>query len=287
MFRLDQNRAARHNRANGLQARRAHRLARFNQIDNPVGDAERTRCLDAAAHVLDVCPQLLGRVAVRRAAILLRFQTPEILLREVCEARHDVLANQVFGRRQAALGGDLHLQRAFAKAEVEDFLDAGCGGGRDDALVLGDLVAPGYSQVNAALADKGGDVGGGQEHEGQRQVLDERDVEARVPVELDVGPVEEVETGLVKTALYRVCQLLHTTQDSWSNVLLGTANSSRSFRLCPRTSVNIGKLLLPWRGLVSMPPLPFAASPFCIETMFTQISQHKKVRTMAGTKRTN
>ena len=52
--------------------------------------------------------------------------------------------------------------------------------------MLFDLVATGDSEVNTALADEGGDVGGREEDEREGKVLDERNVQARVPVELDV-----------------------------------------------------------------------------------------------------
>jgi hypothetical protein len=58
--------------------------------------------------------------------------------------------------------------------------------------VLGDLVAAGDTKVNAALADEGWDVGGGQEDQRNGQVLDQRDVEAGFTAELDVGAGEEV-----------------------------------------------------------------------------------------------
>ena len=67
--------------------------------------------------------------------------------------------------------------------------------------MLFDLVATGDSEVNTALADEGGDVGGREEDEREGKVLDERDVEARVAVELNVGAVEEVEADLVEAAL--------------------------------------------------------------------------------------
>jgi hypothetical protein len=72
--------------------------------------------------------------------------------------------------------------------------------------VLFDLVTACDTQVDAALADEGGDVGRGQEDEREREVLDQRDVKARVAVELDVGAVEEVEADLVETALCCGCQ---------------------------------------------------------------------------------
>lgn len=67
--------------------------------------------------------------------------------------------------------------------------------------MLFDLVATGDSEVNTALADEGGDVGGREEDEREGKVLDERNVEARVAVELNVGAVEEVEADLVEAAL--------------------------------------------------------------------------------------
>lgn len=67
--------------------------------------------------------------------------------------------------------------------------------------MLLDLVATGDSEVDAAFADEGGDVGRGQEDEREREVLDECDVQARVAVELDIGAVEEVEADLVEAAL--------------------------------------------------------------------------------------
>lgn len=122
--------------------------------------------------------------------------------------------------------------------------------------MLLDLVAACDAQVNAALADEGGDVGGGEENESERQVLDERNVQARVAMELDVGAVEEVKADLVETAL---CQTSVMSRHWMLRVvLLGTAKSSRSFKLLPRVSVMNGKLRLPWRALCIMCSISFA-----------------------------
>jgi hypothetical protein len=48
------------------------------------------------------------------------------------------------------------------------------------------LVAPCYAQVYATLSYECWDISGGQEDERERVVLNERDVETRVSVELDV-----------------------------------------------------------------------------------------------------
>lgn len=194
-------------------------------------------------------------------AALLSLQLAEVLLRQVCERGDYVLANQVLGLGQVALLRNLDLQVAFAKVEVEDFDDARCRGGRDGAFVLFDLVAAGDSEVNAAFADEGGDVGGGEEDEREREVLDERNVEARVAVELDVGAVEEVEADLVEAALCLFASEMHRRRyrHHWGwgtgrlgDLLLGTAKSNRSLRLLPSVSVMNGKLRLPLRALCMM-----------------------------------
>lgn len=128
--------------------------------------------------------------------------------------------------------------------------------------MLLDLVAACDTQIDAALTNEGGNIGGGQEYEREREVLDKRNVKARVAVELDVGAVEEVEADLVETALCR--ELDMSTHWALGVLLLGTAKSSRSFKLLPRVSVMNGKLRLPWRALCMMysisfaPLLPFA-----------------------------
>jgi hypothetical protein len=127
--------------------------------------------------------------------------------------------------------------------------------------VLLDLVAACDTQIDAALANEGGDVGGREEDEREREVLDKRNVKARVAVELDVRAVEEVEADLVETALYRESDM--SRHQALGVLLLGTAKSSRSFRLLPRVSVMNGKLRLPWRALCMMYSISFTPlSPF-------------------------
>ena len=199
MLRLDHDGAGRDDCRDGLQACCAHSLSRLDEIDNAVCHAERACCLDTSADILDVCLELC--VAVCVAARLLGLQLPEVLLREVCEACHDVFADQVLWLRQAALLRYLHLQIALAEVEVKHLYDAGRFCRRVCALVLLDLVTACDSQVDAAFTNKGGDVGGGEEDQRKRVVLDKGDVKARVAVELDVGAVEKIETCLVEAAL--------------------------------------------------------------------------------------
>jgi hypothetical protein len=68
--------------------------------------------------------------------------------------------------------------------------------------VLGDLVAASDAQVDAAFADEGRDVRGGKEDQCDRQVLDQRDVEAGFAAELDITAGEEVEGCLLQTSFY-------------------------------------------------------------------------------------
>lgn len=67
--------------------------------------------------------------------------------------------------------------------------------------MLGDLVAARDAQIDAAFADEGRDVCGGEEDECDGQVLDQGDVEARLAAKLDVAAGEKVQGGLLETAL--------------------------------------------------------------------------------------
>lgn len=68
--------------------------------------------------------------------------------------------------------------------------------------MLGDLVAACDADVDAAFTDEGGDVGGGEEDEGDGEVLDEGDVEAGFAAELNVAAGEEIEGCLLEAALF-------------------------------------------------------------------------------------
>ena len=63
------------------------------------------------------------------------------------------------------------------------------------------LVAAGYAKIDAAFADKGGDIGSGEEDEGNVVVFDEGNVEAGFTAELNVRASQEVEGGLLEAAL--------------------------------------------------------------------------------------
>lgn len=80
----------------------------------------------------------------------------------------------------------------------------GAGFAPHTGLVFLHLVVACDAQVDLALAYKGGNVGGGEEDEGDGEVLDKGDVEAVLTAELDVGALEEVEGGLLEAALWGV-----------------------------------------------------------------------------------
>lgn len=104
---------------------------------------------------------------------------------------------------QVALLGDLDLQLAASKLQVHQLLDTRSLARRSDSLVLGDDIATSDAEIDSALSDECGNVGSGEEDEGQRKVLDQGNVEAVMAVELDVGAGEELNAGLIETALLR------------------------------------------------------------------------------------
>jgi hypothetical protein len=67
-------------------------------------------------------------------------------------------------------------------------------------IVLGDLVAAGDTEIDAALSNKRRDVSGGKEDEGDREVLDQGDIEAVLTAELDIAAGKEVEGRLLKAS---------------------------------------------------------------------------------------
>lgn len=67
--------------------------------------------------------------------------------------------------------------------------------------MFGDLIAAGDTDINTALTDEGGDVGGRQEDQGNWEVLDESDIETGFTAELDISTGEKVKGCLLETAL--------------------------------------------------------------------------------------
>lgn len=67
--------------------------------------------------------------------------------------------------------------------------------------MLSNLVAPCNTEIDAALANEGGNVCGGEEDKCDRQVLDQSEVETVFAAELDIATGEEVKSCLLKTAL--------------------------------------------------------------------------------------
>lgn len=164
-----------------------------NKIDNAVCNTQRASSLNTATDILDLGLELLASFGALKLS--------EESLRESSEASHDIAANELLSLIDITLLRDLNLQLAAAEAEIEKLLDTGLLAFRERGIMLGDLVAASNTQVDAALAHEGRDVGGGQEDECDRQVLDQRDVEAGLATELDVTAGQEVESGLLQAAL--------------------------------------------------------------------------------------
>lgn len=96
---------------------------------------------------------------------------------------------------------DLDLKLAATEVKIKNLFDTGgLGWGLGD-LILCDLIATGDTEIATTLRDESRDIRGGQEDEGDGEVLDESNVKARVSVELDVGTVEKLDTCLVKASL--------------------------------------------------------------------------------------
>lgn len=120
--------------------------------------------------------------------------------------------------------------------------------------MFGNLVAPCNTEIDAALANEGRNVCGGEEDKCDRQVLDQSEVEAVFAAELDIATGEQVKGCLLETALCMAFWLVWAgiallegqsffrrggmTQAAWmraqdgtGNLLLGTAKRSLPSRL--------------------------------------------------------
>lgn len=67
--------------------------------------------------------------------------------------------------------------------------------------MFSDLITAGYTEVDSAFANKGRDIGGGEEYECYGVVFDEGNVEAGFTAEFYIRTGEEVESGLLETSL--------------------------------------------------------------------------------------
>jgi hypothetical protein len=92
----------------------------------------------------------------------------EVLLREVREAGHNVLSDELLRCLDFAVLRDLHLKFTFPEFKVHDLLDAGGRSWRYDGFMFGHLVPAGDAEVDTAFPYEGGDVCCGQEDQGKR-----------------------------------------------------------------------------------------------------------------------
>lgn len=181
-----------------------------NKVHDAIGDTQCACRLDAAAQLDNLGLEFLRRRGVvGGGAIGLRLQLGEEIGGQVHEAGADRATDEVCAAGVLALLGNLHLELARAEPELRDHLAARAlrgstsvgSDGVDGRIVLFNLIPARDSEVDAALADKRGDIGGGQEDEGDGQVLDEGNVEAVLSPELDVGALEQIQGRLVQSAL--------------------------------------------------------------------------------------
>lgn len=125
-----------------IAANPAHRET---PLTDAVRKAQRARCLDTAADVLD--PSLDALLPA------LGVQLGKVPPGEDFKAGDDLLADEVLDRLDVAPLGHLDLQLAFSKLELERL--------RDEAVYvrLGDHVLTRDAKVDVALADEARDVG--------------------------------------------------------------------------------------------------------------------------------
>lgn len=178
-----------------------------NEINNALGDAQSASSLDTAAELNNVGTQRLHRRLLVRGGIDTGLNLGKVLRRQVGEAGANGQTDQVLGGCVFALLGDLDLQLAGAKAQVHDGLAAGTLVGRGHVGfyaggIFLDLVPASDAEVDTALADESRDIGGGEENQGDGEVLDEGNVEAVLAAELNIGALEEVQGGGIEATLW-------------------------------------------------------------------------------------
>jgi hypothetical protein len=125
----------------------------------------------------------------------------EELLCESSEAGDHCLADKVLGLLQLSVLGNLDLKLAGAEFEIKDLFNLGNLASGKLGIVFSDLVTAGDTDINAAFAHKGRNVGGGEEDKRNWVVLDQRDVKAGLAVELNIATGEQVKGGLVEASL--------------------------------------------------------------------------------------
>jgi hypothetical protein len=179
-----------------------------DEIDNSIGNTECARCLNGSSNVLDLGSQTshgasaastsLNLANLKSVGLLLllsslALQSLKVLSGKSSEGRANVLSDELLGGVVLSILGNLNLEFALSESKVEELLNLNLG--------LSDHVTSGDSEVDTSLSDETRDIGGGKEDKRHGEVQAERNVETRVTVELDVRPLEQVETLLVKTTL--------------------------------------------------------------------------------------
>jgi hypothetical protein len=127
-----------------------------HEINNPICNAKGTSRLHTPTNILDLRPPFFNPH--------LPLQPLKIRSRQTRKTRHDPLPNQLFCIPNRPRLGNLHLQRTFPESEFEDLVDFA--GLVVVGFEFGDLVLASDAEVDVALCDESGDVGGREENEG-------------------------------------------------------------------------------------------------------------------------
>ncbi|GAB1194090.1 hypothetical protein APSETT444_003331 [Aspergillus pseudonomiae] len=210
---LDENRGTLDNGIDGLETSSLHGFTRLcvpyirqisairmvtyhqhtNKVDNSISDTQCASSLNTATNILDLGRELAGIVNTLKLS--------EEGLGEGREAGNHVAANQLLRLGDVTLLRNLHLQLAASETKVHDLLHARDLTVRHLRIVLSDLVTTGDTEVDATFADEGGNICGGEEDEGNGEVLHKGDIEAGFATELNVNAGKEVQGCLLEPTL--------------------------------------------------------------------------------------
>lgn len=147
-----------------------------NQIDNAVGNTQSTSSLNTPTNILDISRN-----------VLLPLKLHEELPRQRRETRHNIPSHQILRTSKITFHRRLHLQLTPPKPKIHDLLYGRSLPSGQLRIVLSDLVPARDSDVDAALTDESRDVCGGEEDQGDGEVLDQGDVETGFAAELHVA----------------------------------------------------------------------------------------------------
>ena len=159
-----------------------HCGASLNQIDDSIGETKSTGGLDGSRHKLDLGLHTLFLV-----------KRPKEFLGHIGETRYDSATSKSRYVGNVLGDGSLNAQLALAETEVHDAINL-------DATFPHNIHTS-DANVDVTLADVLGNVGSGQEDEGDGQIDGQSDIEAGLATVVDASTLEHGIDLLKETAL--------------------------------------------------------------------------------------